>query len=151
MVRRALARKNFCGMAATPLGYKPNPQLFLRFRHRLSTTNGSFSLSSAGRCLYNPRPQQAVCMPKKNQKSHPGSAQILLFPTGAALQAKTLSVPNSPETSALVDDLGAQSRDRMPACEVVLSGSFRRDTEGLRRMYEELKDLGCAVLSPRGI
>ena len=79
MVRRALARKNFCGMAATPLGYKPNPQLFHRFRHRLSTSNGSFSLSSAGRCLYNPRPQQAVCMPKKNQKSHPGSAQILFL------------------------------------------------------------------------
>jgi NTP pyrophosphatase (non-canonical NTP hydrolase) len=36
-------------------------------------------------------------------------------------------------------------------CEVVLSGSFRRDVEGLRRIHEELRDHGCHILSPKQV
>ena len=35
--------------------------------------------------------------------------------------------------------------------DVVISGTYRKDTEGLRRTFEELKDLGCQVLSPSNV
>jgi NTP pyrophosphatase (non-canonical NTP hydrolase) len=34
---------------------------------------------------------------------------------------------------------------------VVLSGTYRKDFQGLRRAYEELIDLGCEVLSPLNV
>ena len=39
----------------------------------------------------------------------------------------------------------------IPACEIVLSGTYRKDVENLRRAYEEFKDLGCTILSPTNI
>jgi NTP pyrophosphatase (non-canonical NTP hydrolase) len=44
---------------------------------------------------------------------------------------------------------GGVSWDR--AAGVVLSGSFRRDPDGLRRTFEELRDIGCRVLSPGNV
>jgi NTP pyrophosphatase (non-canonical NTP hydrolase) len=35
--------------------------------------------------------------------------------------------------------------------DVVLCGSFRKDVEGLRRLFEQLKDLGFNVLSPSNV
>lgn len=37
---------------------------------------------------------------------------------------------------------------RRGSTEVVISGTYRKDHEGLRRAYEELLDLGCRILSP---
>ena len=36
-------------------------------------------------------------------------------------------------------------------CEVVISGTYRKDVEALRRAYEEFLDLGCNVLSPSSV
>ena len=34
---------------------------------------------------------------------------------------------------------------------MVLSGSYRKDFEGLKSTYEELLDLGCSILSPSNV
>jgi NTP pyrophosphatase (non-canonical NTP hydrolase) len=39
----------------------------------------------------------------------------------------------------------------LPACEIVLSGTYRKDVENLKRAYEEFKDLGCTILSPTNV
>jgi NTP pyrophosphatase (non-canonical NTP hydrolase) len=36
-------------------------------------------------------------------------------------------------------------------CEVVISGSYRKDFESLRRTFEEFRDLGCKILSPSNV
>jgi NTP pyrophosphatase (non-canonical NTP hydrolase) len=38
-----------------------------------------------------------------------------------------------------------------PDTEVVISGTYRKDNEGLRRAYQELLDLGCHILSPTSV
>jgi NTP pyrophosphatase (non-canonical NTP hydrolase) len=38
-----------------------------------------------------------------------------------------------------------------PICEVVLSGTYRKDVETLKRTYEEFRDLGCTILSPTNV
>ncbi|MGB7721504.1 MAG: MazG nucleotide pyrophosphohydrolase domain-containing protein [Bryobacteraceae bacterium] len=72
-------------------------------------------------------------------------AQILLFPSGDALPS--IDFPAEAPATILTDNT-AINRPRVPGCEVVLCGSFRQDTEGLKRAYEELLDVGCSVLSP---
>jgi NTP pyrophosphatase (non-canonical NTP hydrolase) len=80
-------------------------------------------------------------MPK--YKTSPG--QIVLFPSATTLVEE--------EAGSI-----SQTRGEAPATEalnlhlpVVLSGSYRKDFEGLRRTYEELQDLGCRVLSPSSV
>jgi len=113
--------------------------------HSTSTAGASFQLPHTGGSLYNRRSKQVVSMPKKRQSN---SAQIVLFPEGQAGRLTDLGVPVSAERTVSVDNVGTTARDRLREWEVVLSGSYRRDTEGLRRVYEELRDLGCTVLSP---
>ncbi|ACO33776.1 MULTISPECIES: MazG nucleotide pyrophosphohydrolase domain-containing protein [Acidobacterium] len=36
-------------------------------------------------------------------------------------------------------------------CELVISGTYRKDFETLKRTYEEFRDLGCDVLSPSSV
>ena len=36
-------------------------------------------------------------------------------------------------------------------CNVVISGSYRKDFENLQRIFEELRDLGCTILSPSNV
>lgn len=36
-------------------------------------------------------------------------------------------------------------------CEVVLSGSYRKDFQHLKRTYEEFRDIGCNILSPTSV
>src|SRR5713226_2529778 len=40
---------------------------------------------------------------------------------------------------------------RLLTYEVVLSGSYRKDIETLKRTYEEFRDLGCTILSPSSV
>jgi NTP pyrophosphatase (non-canonical NTP hydrolase) len=44
--------------------------------------------------------------------------------------------------------VGATAKIDLAAPEVALSGTYRKDNEGLLRDYEELRDLGCRILSP---
>ncbi len=74
------------------------------------------------------------------------SAQILLFPNGEAAQAPEPGPEPGPRRNEKRE--AALRREAPGICEVVLSGSFRRDLEGLRLIHEELTDLGCRVLSP---
>jgi NTP pyrophosphatase (non-canonical NTP hydrolase) len=39
----------------------------------------------------------------------------------------------------------------IPNCEIVLSGSYRKGVDNLKRTYEEFKDLGCTILSPSNV
>lgn len=68
------------------------------------------------------------------------SSQILLFPQR--------------DEDADLDASGSHGADELLAprhstADVVLSGSFRKDLEGLRRVFEELRDHGFRVLSPK--
>jgi NTP pyrophosphatase (non-canonical NTP hydrolase) len=85
----------------------------------------------------------------KRQPHHTG--QFIMFP-GPASDA-TVRTATTPEVVSYAAGIIHRSVDRLPsiACEVVLSGSYRKDFEQLRRTYEELKDLGCSVLSPSNV
>jgi NTP pyrophosphatase (non-canonical NTP hydrolase) len=70
-------------------------------------------------------------------------AQILLFP-GSASPVSHSAVKTSPKKeSPPVSRISQQRSGR-----AVLSGTFRKDLAGLREAFEELRDLGCEVLSP---
>lgn len=45
----------------------------------------------------------------------------------------------------------AAEREPGFGCEVVLSGSYRKGFETLKRAYEEFRDLGCKILSPSNV
>lgn len=77
-------------------------------------------------------------MPKKRQ---PNSAQIVLFPSGDP-------VPTVDVSSSGAAGTPENQHQANRGYDVVISGSFRRDIEGLRRVHQELRDLGCIVLSP---
>jgi NTP pyrophosphatase (non-canonical NTP hydrolase) len=97
---------------------------------------------SVGVFPYNWQSRSSCPLGKKLSSS---SAQIVLFPSGEPL-ASSDSVPATTSSSTV-----APSRRRLAEFEVVLTGSYRRDIEGLRRIHEELSDLGCTVLSPTEI
>jgi len=44
-----------------------------------------------------------------------------------------------------------ESASELAEYQVVLSGSYRKDFESLKATYEELRDLGCQVLSPSNV
>ena len=82
-------------------------------------------------------------------KSTVNSAQILLFPSvnvadGNLVIDTSLKMPTYPQTVR-------PSVPRSVICEIVISGSFRKDIEGLKRAYEQFSDLGCRILSPVNI
>jgi len=64
------------------------------------------------------------------------TGQILLFPSSS-----------DDSVDGLATSLPAAD-PKHPRVEVVLSGSYRKDPEGLRRAFEELRDTGCEILSP---
>jgi NTP pyrophosphatase (non-canonical NTP hydrolase) len=84
-------------------------------------------------------------MPKKAWSN---SAQIVLFPTGEPTSTIDLTPTGTDSVWRPTSHLGDTHQELRPGYEVVVSGSFRRDIEGLRRTHEELQDLGCVVLSP---
>ncbi len=90
-------------------------------------------------------------MPKKT--NNPG--QIVLFPTQPSDPVRThgsvrmgLTTQGTAVARAPMDlDIVSQAEP----CQVVLSGSYRKDFDKLRATYEELLDLGCQVLSPSNV
>ncbi|MGH9793386.1 MAG: MazG nucleotide pyrophosphohydrolase domain-containing protein [Candidatus Acidiferrales bacterium] len=74
------------------------------------------------------------------------SGQILLFPTGVQEQAE----PHTQEKS-LGKATTSHAPGRTRSFEAVLSGTYRKDPEGLKLIYHHLADLGCLILSPSNV
>lgn len=86
-------------------------------------------------------------MPIRMAKNKTNAAQIVMFPSGATSTLEIVAPDRlSPPDWSLDPKTGRQG-----AINVVLSGSYRKDFEGLRRTYEELRDIGCDVLSPSNV
>jgi len=90
-------------------------------------------------------------MPKKK----PNSAQIVLFP-GALDEANNVQEGRPPDIVTGVGVRALHVTHSHPVaepgeCQVVLSGSYRKEFESLKTIYEELLDLGCQVLSPSNV
>lgn len=77
------------------------------------------------------------------RKSLPG--QIVLFPDSGSdkisVDDKSAGGPRGP----------IPPKSPSQPAQVVLSGSYRKDFEGLKRVYEELRDLNCEILSPSNV
>jgi NTP pyrophosphatase (non-canonical NTP hydrolase) len=82
------------------------------------------------------------------------SSMTSLMPKTDTSRQRILLFPNAngetPNSESLRIGRG-RSREHASQCQVVLSGSYRKDFEGLRTTYEELRDLGCDVLSPSNV
>lgn len=89
---------------------------------------------------------QLLIDPMPKYKTSPG--QIVLFPSGDTLVEEQPVRLVSP--AAIHSDVQPKN-SLSPRLPVVLSGSYRKDFEGLRRAYEELLDLGCDILSPSNV
>lgn len=109
-----------------------------------ATFRSHFVDSTGRRCAYN-RPSRPLSSMRKKGSSD--SSQIVLFPTGEPLSV----IDITPAGAVSIESTGRleeRPRARANGYEVVLSGSFRRDIEGLQRIHQELSDLGFNVLSP---
>lgn len=79
---------------------------------------------------------------------------VLSFPAPAAglpHQGNVLS--GSEAVSTLIESAvpATGTPGRAFNCEVVLSGSYRKEFETLKATYEEFRDLGCTILSPSNV
>lgn len=81
-----------------------------------------------------------VTIPMKRQG--PPNNQVLPFPSPAEVAGDSLSSGSTPETVPRNTPFSQTLPD------IVVSGSFRKDLQGLRNAFEELKDLGFTILSP---
>ena len=81
-------------------------------------------------------------------KEKSGLAQIYQFPLPLEPYEPSLDVSPAHRESRVLN-LGAGTRALRT--EVVISGTYRKDNEGLKRVYAELQDLGCRVLSPTSV
>jgi len=90
-------------------------------------------------------------MPKKARNS---GQTVLSFPGpaddmgGVQVGARTGVVTGGAATAL---DLRPSPVLEQAQCQVVLSGSYRKDFEKLKATYEEMLDLGCHVLSPSNV
>ena len=75
------------------------------------------------------------------------TGQIVLFPNPGG----DPSVPLPAVRAASWSVNTPQSISPNHRAQVVLSGSYRKDFEGLKRSYEELRDLNCEILSPSNV
>jgi NTP pyrophosphatase (non-canonical NTP hydrolase) len=139
-----LAKKT-CGKAGCSVGYGAQSQVLDSLIHTAFTADLVSVVPLTDRSSYD-EPSHQFCTMRKKSGTDP--AQILLFPTG-----EPVSTPDSADS--MLEGAGhriylpaARPKVQEPKCEVVISGSFRRDVEGLRRTHEELSDLGCRILSP---
>jgi NTP pyrophosphatase (non-canonical NTP hydrolase) len=85
------------------------------------------------------------------RRALPGQS-LLLFP--GSLDRRSSSVDGSASFSMMPGSAApaiALDHTQVSPCEVVLSGSYRKAFEDLKRTYEEFRDLGCIVLSPSNV
>ena len=86
----------------------------------------------------------------KRHKPNQDEAQIYLFPG----TAPSTTAPPAPATveRPLLEEAPRMARVAPPSLgRAVLSGTFRKDLPGLRQAFEELRDLGCDILSPKRV
>jgi NTP pyrophosphatase (non-canonical NTP hydrolase) len=100
------------------------------------------------------RPASILLHPAMPKKTHnPG--QIVLFP-GAPGEMNRAKEDTRADIMIGAAAPALDIRHPLPVaepaqCQVVLSGSYRKDFAALKATYEELLDLGCAVLSPSNV
>jgi len=80
-------------------------------------------------------------MPRTNTALAPVSAQILLFPDPSQ-HGKHAGDPDEKDPGLEGAFLPAPGRS------VVLCGTYRKDPDGLRKTFDQLRDLGFSILSP---
>jgi len=86
------------------------------------------------------------------KKTASNNVQILLFPSGEPIPVLDIQSTNVQSSGAPATIGPPQSRHKAQMfCDVVLSGSFRKDVDGLRQIHQELQDQGCFVLSPQRV
>jgi NTP pyrophosphatase (non-canonical NTP hydrolase) len=91
-----------------------------------------------------------ISMPKRRNVEN---QNLLFFPEGPLVQ-ETQSAEHSPwPTSTLLGETTPPevASSTMRVCELVISGTYRKDFETLKRTYEEFRDLGCDILSPSNV
>jgi NTP pyrophosphatase (non-canonical NTP hydrolase) len=90
------------------------------------------------------------------KRRHAENQNLLFFPdfdntaVDQAAHSGTGSLPPAyvARSAAILPDL---ARSPGANCEVVISGSYRKDFESLRQTFEEFRDLGCKILSPSNV
>ena len=88
-------------------------------------------------------------MPKTKKSS---DQNLLLFPSyGTQENAAYDSVPSGILHGSVAAAIAPSEIKPLLECEVVLSGTYRKDFESLKRTYEEFRDLGCTILSPSNV
>ena len=124
------ASNDFCGSAAIFGSYWVESHDFHTEIHNLLTADSLGGTHVAWRLPYNRHSRGIPSMPKKTGSKTTGSdsAQILLFPTGEP--ATVFEIDALTNSSPLPSALAPIRRRLVPECDVVLSGSFRRDVRG---------------------
>jgi NTP pyrophosphatase (non-canonical NTP hydrolase) len=121
-----------------------NSQNFHSPINRYSTGVFVHRLTRANISSYNCHSRRFPFMRKQGGSNN---GQILLFPNGeraSLVESDSPSVLSEAEPNRIIES----TRPNVVGCDVVLSGSFRKDVEGLRNVHTELLELGCKVLSP---
>jgi NTP pyrophosphatase (non-canonical NTP hydrolase) len=124
-----------CGNPVIPQFLALNPQAGL-FLHRIWSGKFLRQCVTAARLV---NTDSSYTMTSRRAPS----GQIVLFPMPG-----TEAYPHTPPNEKVHAPAAAASLKNV---QVVLSGSYRKDYEGLRRAYEHLKDLNCEVLSPSSV
>src|SRR6266849_10496831 len=127
------------------MSYRLKSRDFPQAMHKRSIADRSAALNRPAGYFYTHYSRDPALTRKKIR---PNTAQILLFPTGDV--ASPLD-PVFPSGQPLSNRSEAPILPPALEYDVVVSGSFRRDIEGLRRVHQELSDQGCIILSPRQV
>jgi hypothetical protein len=125
---------------STEINHFPQPPHFFSTRKELS------GLSIATSMAYTQCFRESSVMLKRRRAAC--GAQLAMFPRVEIIAPAWQHVHRPPQPSSRIEEA---PQNQSVTCDVVLSGSYRRDIEGLRRTYEELRDSGCRVLSPTRI
>lgn len=74
------------------------------------------------------------------------SQNLLFFPDEPLVEGEGAVTSPQPHLAH-----SASRHTPLLSCELVISGTYRKDFETLKRTYEEFRDLGCNVLSPANV
>ena len=135
----------------------PGPRFTHAFRRFLSADVEN-AVHNCHRCLppTTANPMIAIHGPLMPKRRNAENQNLLSFPDlydTAVEQGAFGSVGElmSTLTSARVAIMPDVAKSPGVNCDVVISGSYRKDFESLRRTFEEFRDLGCKILSPSNV
>jgi NTP pyrophosphatase (non-canonical NTP hydrolase) len=89
-----------------------------------------------------------MAKPKNIVRNHDG--QIVLFP-GFRSENDVRKVAAQEPVLQLREESSTPRVEQPGQFDVVLCGTFRKDTAGLKQAFDQLRDLGCRVLSPGNV